>query len=1070
MSITRRTALKTMAAAATSLVPRSLRAETTPTPLEDSKAILYDATRCIGCRQCAVACAEENGWDPALALSDDPELTYSALTVVRRFWLDGKERFRKVQCMHCLEPACVSACMLGAMSKDEDGAITWNGDLCVGCRYCEISCPFNTPRFEWDTPRPHLAKCQMCPERRAQGLQPACVEACRRGALSYGDRDELLIEARRRMAEHPELYNPKIYGEHDGGGTSVLYLAQAGVSFSDLKLPDLGEESVATLPESIQHALYRGFAAPLALLGILGALVRRSTRRLHEEEEATHPTEESAPVGGPLLTSPFLLLAALVVVGVIAVLWRFTAGLGATTNLNDGYPMGLWIAFDVVTGTALACGGYAVALLVYVANRGRYHPLVRAALVTSAFGYTLGGLSVLIDIGRAWNFYKIPLFFWKWNFNSILLEVALCIMLYTLVLWIEVSPVVLAGWRESRVSGLRKIAMVLSPRVERAMPVFIAVGLLLPTMHQSSLGSLMLMAGHKLHPLWHTPLLPLLFLVSCVAMGYGVVTLESILSARVFRRPLETPMLRGLAVPVSVVIFAYVALRIGDLWHRGRLGLITHSDGYGLLFLGEMALFLIPALGLLLHRRTARARYLLGMAVVVVFAGALYRFSTYLFAFDPGPEWSYFPAVPEFAVTFGIVASEILGYLILVKRFPILRGVSEKPEPPSAPATVPAPASAPGVTSPQLVMSFQGVDARRGHATRLATVLATALGLAMTSVTLAGTGVVRHGADGHQLRDTLPPGDRRCLTRRAQDCLDEPVPVDEPHGAVCAVCHDLWERQGLAQTVRACSGGECHSEPASITPFHGTLAPSLLSDCVHCHVPHSFRVPGNGDQCLACHGAGGEPVSWAGGQPIQGPSHSLAFRHETHTSVACTACHGSQAGHGTLTVMALSGCRACHHRAPLVANCTRCHDIDDVRATSFTVTKTLNIHVGSLDGPTRTLLFEHRFHWNTDCGVCHTGQDDLSTAEGADCSGCHAQHHDPDADCSRCHDAPAPGAHTRQAHLGCAGAGCHENAPEAIRGAPRERPLCLVCHRDRVDHMPGRNCADCHMMPPGGTR
>ena len=369
-----------------------------------------------------------------------------------------------------------------------------------------------------------------------------------------------------------------------------------------------------------------------------------------------------------------------------AVLWRFGAGLGATTNLNDGYPMGIWIAFDVVTGTALACGGYAMALLVYLANRGKYHPLVRAALVTSAFGYTLGGMSVMIDIGRAWNFYKIPLFFWEWNFNSILLEVALCIMLYTTVLWLEVSPVFLERWKESEVEGLRKLALRLHPIIEKAMPYLIAVGMLLPTMHQSSLGSLMMLAGPKLHTLWYTPWMPLLFLLSCIAMGYGVVTLEACISAKVFKRPSEAPMLRGLSRPIALVVFAYLALRTWDVIHRGQLEAVTRMDGYSILFIAEMTAFFVAAVALLLRRRTAGPVWLGSMAAILVLDGALYRFSTYLFAFNPGPEWSYFPALPEFAVTIGLVSAEILGYVILVKRFPILRGHAAPSTPPSGPS------------------------------------------------------------------------------------------------------------------------------------------------------------------------------------------------------------------------------------------------------------------------------------------------------------------------------------------------------------------------------------------------
>jgi len=209
-------------------------------------------------------------------------------------------------------------------------------------------------------------------------------------------------------------------------------------------------------------------------------------------------------------------------------------------------------------------------------------------------------------------------------------------------------------------------------------------------MHQSSLGSLMLMAGPKLHPLWRTPLLPLLFLVSCVAMGYAVVTLEAVISSRVFKRPSETPMLRALSLPIAGVILTYVAIRMADVVYRGQLPAVTRMDGHSLLFLAEMGLFVLAALGLLLRRRTARGRYLSAMALIVVGTGALYRFSTYLFAFNPGDEWSYFPAIPEFAVTFGLVASEVLGYLVLVKRFPILRGVSAETAPTAGSPPVPA--------------------------------------------------------------------------------------------------------------------------------------------------------------------------------------------------------------------------------------------------------------------------------------------------------------------------------------------------------------------------------------------
>ena len=213
------------------------------------------------------------------------------------------------------------------------------------------------------------------------------------------------------------------------------------------------------------------------------------------------------PVGGPILTRPFRILLGFFAIAAVLIMYRLAAGLGSITAMNDGYPWGLWIAFDVVTGTALACGGYAVALLVYVLNKGKYHPLVRPAVLTSALGYSLAGLGVALDIGRWWNIWRVPLFVWHWNLNSVLLEVALCIMSYTFVLWIELSPAFLEKAEQTGAPWLRRFAARTRPIVEKALLWVIALGILLPTMHQSSLGALMLIAGPRLHPLWNLSLI-----------------------------------------------------------------------------------------------------------------------------------------------------------------------------------------------------------------------------------------------------------------------------------------------------------------------------------------------------------------------------------------------------------------------------------------------------------------------------------------------------------------------------------------------------------------------------------
>ena len=383
------------------------------------------------------------------------------------------------------------------------------------------------------------------------------------------------------------------------------------------------------------------------------------------------------PVGGPLATRSMLFPAALAALAGLLILWRLFVGLGPTTALNDGYPLGLWIAFDVVTGTALACGGYAVAILVFILNRGRYHPLIRPAILTSALGYSLAGFSVAIDIGRWWNIWKVPLFFWHWNFDSALLEIALCIMAYVFVLWIELSPAFFEKFADSSILWLRRFSRRALPILERAALFIIALGLLLPTMHQSSLGTLMLLAGERLHPLWRSPMLPLLFLLTCVSMGYAVVVCESAFSSAAFGRRADTEMLASLAGAIVPIQLAAVALRAGDWWIRGAWSGLAIGDARSLLALAEIVFWLAP---LPFLRSAARLRDMGGMvrgAMLLMFGGALFRFDTYLVAFTPGAHWSYFPSVTEILITTGLVATEILAYVVIVKLFPILSGQRE---------------------------------------------------------------------------------------------------------------------------------------------------------------------------------------------------------------------------------------------------------------------------------------------------------------------------------------------------------------------------------------------------------
>lgn len=387
-------------------------------------------------------------------------------------------------------------------------------------------------------------------------------------------------------------------------------------------------------------------------------------------------SSHAVPVGGSVFTRTGRTLFVIMLAAAAVMIWRFAVGLGPSTALNDGYPWGIWIAFDVVTGTALACGGYAMALLVYIFNRGRYHPLVRPALLTSALGYSVAAIAIIVDVGRPWFIWRIPISVGKWNHSSALLEVALCVMAYVAVLWIELSPAFLEKWRTTGKGGLRSFAEKLSPVMDKALLWIILLGILLPTMHQSSLGTVILLAGPRLHALWHTPWLPLLFLISCIAMGYAIVVMESVLSSRLLGRKREDRMLRNLSAPMAYVLLAFVALRLGDIAVSGKLGLVFSSGLLTWMFLLELALFLAPAFLLLAQRDRIRVGGLFRAALLIALAGTLYRFDAYLVAFDPGPGWSYFPSIPEMFITIGLVAAEIFFYMVLVRRFPILGGTA----------------------------------------------------------------------------------------------------------------------------------------------------------------------------------------------------------------------------------------------------------------------------------------------------------------------------------------------------------------------------------------------------------
>ncbi|MGA1847619.1 hydrogenase 2 operon protein HybA [Deferribacter abyssi] len=259
---------------------------------DEAYAMFYDATACVGCKACVAACKRVNGL-PAKKADFDPDGKWDAPVD-----LDSKTRtiiklykennniwsYIKHQCMHCAKPSCVSACPVGAMRQDETGIVHYNENICIGCRYCQVACPFNIPKFEWEKAFPKIVKCDMCKFTNLEKKgEPACTEVCPVNAVVFGRRKNLLNEAKRRLKENPDKYINHIYGELEAGGTNVIYLAS--VPFEKLGFPKLDNKSPAAFTEKIQHTVYKGFIAPIALYATLCLIALRNRRKNEQHDD-----------------------------------------------------------------------------------------------------------------------------------------------------------------------------------------------------------------------------------------------------------------------------------------------------------------------------------------------------------------------------------------------------------------------------------------------------------------------------------------------------------------------------------------------------------------------------------------------------------------------------------------------------------------------------------------------------------------------------------------------------------------------------------------------------------------
>jgi Ni/Fe-hydrogenase subunit HybB-like protein len=368
------------------------------------------------------------------------------------------------------------------------------------------------------------------------------------------------------------------------------------------------------------------------------------------------------------------LIAGLLVISVI----RFTQGLGSVSNLSDRFPWGLWIGFDLLCGVGLAAGGFAVTAAVYLFHLEDFRPITRPTILTAYLGYILVIVALLFDLGRPWNIWH-PII--MWNPHSVMFEVGWCVMLYSTVLTLEFAPAVLEKFKLTKAVKILK----------RISPILVLLGVILSTLHQSSLGSLFLILPEKIHPLWYSPMLPVFFYVSAIAAGLGMTVVESWFSRRVFGKPLETHLLARLSRASVVVLAFFLALRFRDLVSRDALKyafLPTREAAY---FWAEIGIgAAIPMVLLFSAKFRESAKRLAAAQGLVVLGFILHRMNVSITSVEAMTGQHYSPAIPEFLLSMGLVAVGLWVFVLACRFFPVFPEGPMAEEPKALPREVPA--------------------------------------------------------------------------------------------------------------------------------------------------------------------------------------------------------------------------------------------------------------------------------------------------------------------------------------------------------------------------------------------
>jgi len=406
---------------------------------------------------------------------------------------------------------------------------------------------------------------------------------------------------------------------------------------------------------------------------------------------STH--EHPVPIKAKYFTPGTIILFMLALAGIASLVYRFFGGLGAVTNLNNGYGWGIWIAIDVACGVALAAGGFTTAALADIFHKEKYHVITRPALLTAMLGYTFVALGVVIDIGRWYNIWH-PMIPSMWQGNSALFEVGICVMTYLTVLYIEFVPIVVERFKSkvrlpsllSIFDGIAESLLKLADKtVGRVTWVFIIAGVVLSCMHQSSLGTLMVLTPTKMHPLWFTHISPLLFLTSAIAVGFPMVIFESILASRSFKLKPELPVLSSIARYTPVILLVYLAMKVTDISIREVWPFAFEGSTEALMWWLEMILGVVaPILILLSNKLRHSVAGLFTGASLVILGVVLNRINVFLVAYQPlYQEKAYFPTIWEIMVTVGFISMLVLLYRAIVMIFPV---ISTHPEEGAKPA------------------------------------------------------------------------------------------------------------------------------------------------------------------------------------------------------------------------------------------------------------------------------------------------------------------------------------------------------------------------------------------------